>query len=90
VISIVALDPQPGKKLDFSTLSSYQPPESEIPVVTLPKEFSDYVDVFSKVSADKLPEHTEYDHTIPLEPGTKLPFGTIYPLSAVELKALDE
>jgi hypothetical protein len=50
----------------------------------------EFADVFSKTSADKLPEHTEYDHTIPLEPGTKPPFGTIYPLSAIELKALDE
>jgi hypothetical protein len=90
VISIMALDPESGKKLDLSALSWNQPSGPDTPIPGLPKEFSDYVDVFSKVSADKLPEHTEYDHTIPLEPGTKPPFGTIYPLSAVELKALDE
>jgi hypothetical protein len=90
VISIIALDPESGKKLDLSALSWNQPSGPDTPIPDLPKEFSDYVDVFCKVSADKLPEHTEYDHTIPLEPGTKPPFGTIYPLSAVELKALDE
>jgi hypothetical protein len=92
--SIVALDLKTGEKLDLSPISPSQSSnrlsDSRTPTLDLPEEFADFADVFSKTSADKLPEHTEYDHTLPLEPGTKPPFRTIYPLSAIELKALDE
>jgi hypothetical protein len=100
VESIIALDlnesglklpPSPdlslnGKKVSVSTLD----PAPDTFDNTIPVEFQDYSDVFSKISADKLPEHGQYDHTIPLESGTKPPFGRIYGLSEVELKALDE
>jgi hypothetical protein len=75
-VSVSAIDPSADHASDPSN--------------AIPTEFTDYSDVFSKVSADKLLEHSQYDHTIPLEPGTKPPFGRIYGLSEVELKALDE
>jgi hypothetical protein len=39
---------------------------------------------------DELPKHKSWDHAIPMEPGTKPPFGPIYQLSETELKALKE
>jgi hypothetical protein len=57
---------------------------------TLPVEFQEFQDVFKKENADKLPEHRSYDHTIPLESDKSPPFGPIYSLSEVELKALRE
>ena len=56
----------------------------------IPPEYADFADVFSKDSASVLPPHRPYDHQIPLLPGTSPPFGPLYPLSEVELKALDE
>jgi hypothetical protein len=39
---------------------------------------------------DALPSHRPYDHVIPLIPGETPPFGPIYSLSEVELKALSD
>lgn len=55
----------------------------------IPAEFAEFLDVFSKTSADALPEHTKYDHKIELEEGKIPPFGRLYNLSETELKALD-
>ena len=56
----------------------------------VPPSLHDYLDIFSKESADELPHHAPYDHVITLQPGTSPPFGPIYSLSEVELKALKE
>ena len=60
------------------------------PATLVPPSLHDYLDVFSKEAADELPCHAAYDHVIPLQPGTSPPFGPIYSLSEVELKALQE
>jgi len=60
------------------------------PVSRIPSSYDDFAEVFSKQSASVLPPRRPYDHRIPLEPGTTPPFGPLYPLSEVELKALDE
>ena len=44
--------------------------------------------MFSKANAETLPPHREADHSIDLEPGSKLPFGRVYNMSESELKAL--
>jgi hypothetical protein len=54
----------------------------------IPSTYSDFRDIFSKKKAETLPPHRPTDHAIDLEPGTKLPYGRIYSLSEVELKAL--
>ncbi|SOV01667.1 uncharacterized protein UDID_18169 [Ustilago sp. UG-2017a] len=54
----------------------------------IPQEYHQYLDVFSRVKADKLPPHRTYDHQIPLEEGKSPPFGPIYSLSEHELKTL--
>ena len=54
----------------------------------LPLAYHEYRDVFSKANAETLPPHREADHSIDLEPGSKLPFGQVYNMSESELKAL--
>ncbi|SPC60615.1 uncharacterized protein UHOD_11134 [Ustilago sp. UG-2017b] len=54
----------------------------------IPPEYHQYLDVFSRVRADKLLPHCTYDHHIPLEEGKSPPFGPIYSLSEHELKTL--
>ncbi|SOV04672.1 uncharacterized protein UDID_17163 [Ustilago sp. UG-2017a] len=56
----------------------------------IPQEYHQYLDVFSRVKADKLLPHRTYDHQIPLEEGKSPPFGPIYSLSEHELKTLQE
>jgi len=55
----------------------------------IPKEFHGHLEVFRKANSDKLPLHSRYDHDIPIEGNAQPPFGPIYSLSEVELKALD-
>jgi hypothetical protein len=50
--------------------------------------YRDFRDIFSKKKAETLPPHRPTDHAIDREPGTKLPYGRIYSLLEVELKAL--
>jgi hypothetical protein len=54
----------------------------------IPSTYRDFLDIFSKKKAETLPPHRSTDRAINLEPGTKLPYGRIYSLSEVELKAL--
>src|SRR5690606_23157867 len=66
--------------------------EEERPALTskVPAMCHDLLRPFEKEFADRLPEHTEYDHAIDLMPGTTPPSSNIYPMSANELKILDE
>src|SRR6201986_3733352 len=56
----------------------------------VPKEFHDFLDVFSKKRSERLPEHREWDLPIELEENAELPKGKLYQMSADELKALKE
>ena len=57
--------------------------------VTVPAEYSDFADVFSKELAEVLPERTKInEHAIELEEGKQPPYGPIYSLGPVELKTL--
>ena len=57
--------------------------------VTVPVEYSDFADVFSKKSANVLPERTgANEHAIELEKGKQPPYGPIYSLGPVELETL--
>jgi hypothetical protein len=62
-------------------------PSPEFDLATIPPEYHEFADLFSKKESDKLPPHRSYDHQIPLEPGSTPPFGTIYKMSPVELEA---
>jgi hypothetical protein len=56
----------------------------------LPKEYHEFMDVFSKQEADKLPPHRPYDHKIQLKEGVEPPFGPLYDMSREELQVLRE
>jgi hypothetical protein len=55
----------------------------------VPAEFHEFLPLFDKIVADRLPPHRgEYDHKIMLKDGFEPPFGPLYSLSRPELQAL--
>ena len=52
----------------------------------VPKEYYDYLDIFSKELADQLPPRRYVDYEIPLEFGKRPYFGPLYNLSQNELE----
>lgn len=56
----------------------------------IPPDYHDFLKLFLKKSADRLPPRRYVDHAIELEEGTKPPFGPLYNMSELELKALRE
>ena len=48
------------------------------PTVKLPKEYHQFLDVFSRQEADMLPVHQSYDHKIPLEDEKQPTFEALY------------
>ena len=89
---------QPGTELFFLSMAKLQeaqighqevaPPTPEFDLLTIPPEYQEFADLFSKKEADKLPPHRSYDHQIPLEPNKAPPFGPIYKCSPAELEAV--
>jgi hypothetical protein len=59
----------------------------DIHTVVLP-EYHNYLKIFEKANADKLPPHCPSDHTFPVMDGFKPPFGPLYSLSHPELEEL--
>jgi hypothetical protein len=59
----------------------------DIPTI-VPPEYYDYLKIFEKANANKLPPHCPSDHTIPLMAGFKHLFGPRYSLSRPELEEL--
>ena len=55
------------------------------PATILPKQYHDYLDVFSKQNSDILPEHRFYDHAIHLKEGFQPPSQTLYGMSRDEI-----
>ena len=61
------------------------------PLKGVPKEYHDFMDVFSKSRVQVLSEHRPYDLKIDLEEGTVPPSpGHLYSLSALEQEALQK
>jgi hypothetical protein len=56
---------------------------------SIPSQFHDFEDVFSKVSFDTLPDRKPWDHAIELEFGAKASSTKVYPLSLNEQIELD-
>jgi hypothetical protein len=54
----------------------------------VPPEYHDYLKIFEKANADKLPPHRPSNHTIPLTDGFKPLFGPLYSLSHPKLEEL--
>ena len=74
------------KSATIAQASAPQKPLKEL----VPEVYHDFLDLFEKKEADKLPPHRPIDHTIPLKPNTEPPFGRLYNLSETELIALRE
>ena len=55
---------------------------------TVPEEYRDFTNVFSKAKASVLAPHWEYDLKIELEEGANLLPGRLYSLSPVKLETL--
>ncbi|MBW0581752.1 hypothetical protein O181_121467 [Austropuccinia psidii MF-1] len=64
-----------------------EPEEIETVLKVVPAVYHQYLDVFSKVKAEKLPPHCACDHHIKLE-GLLPPIGVIYSLSNQESETL--
>ena len=56
----------------------------------IPKDYQEFYTMFKEEAHEKLPEHLDWDHKIPIEEGKKPTYGPIYALSETELKALRE
>src|SRR5882672_6559773 len=59
-----------------------------VDISSVPEDYHDFADVFSKTKAGKLANHRPYDLKITLDEGTAPPYGPIYSLSQEELAAL--
>ncbi|MBW0591346.1 hypothetical protein O181_131061 [Austropuccinia psidii MF-1] len=71
--------------MDLPPLSFHSSLEEHLKVI--PPAYHQYLDVFSKVKAEKLPPHSACDHHIELE-GLLPPVGVIYSLSNQESRTL--
>jgi len=98
VLQIKPSDPEAflrGAKVSLSAATPTSDPlnsqEFESLCNQIPPEYHDFLDVFSKSKADKLPNHNPaYNHHINLKEGKQPPFGPIYSLSKVESAALQD
>jgi hypothetical protein len=72
-------------------LENYRKSKNVDPSTILPKNLSDFLDVFSKKEAEKLPPHRSSDHAIEIQPDKldQLPRGRLYGMSRNELEELD-
>ena len=56
----------------------------------IPKVYLKFLLMFREVAFEKLPEHKDWDHEIPIEKGKKPTSGPIYVLSETKLKVLQK
>src|SRR5882724_8554096 len=76
--------------ISFPKVTGHSTTTSEPPVDmnSVPEDYHDFMDMFSKSKASKLASHQPYNLKITLDEGTAPPFGPIYSLSQEELAAL--
>ena len=78
-----SMEVHPNQEVQIAALIADKAP------ITIPVEYSDFKDVFSKESVEVLLEHTEINTlAIDLEEGKQPPYGLIYSLRPVELETL--
>ena len=56
----------------------------------IPRDYQEFCEMFKEEAHEKLPEHQDWDHEIPIEERKKPTYGPIYALSETEIKALRE
>ncbi|KAF9800263.1 hypothetical protein IEO21_10402 [Rhodonia placenta] len=57
---------------------------------SVPKQYHEFLKVFSKEASERLPERKPYDHAIKLVPGYSMFHSKVYPLSNNEQEELDK
>jgi hypothetical protein len=91
-VPLTRLARKPGHEIFAITIADIDkalaPKKYTNPRTKLPKEYYNYLDVFSRDRSNVLPEHRSYDHKIQLEPGKQPGFGPLYSMSQNELKVL--
>ena len=91
VLHVKPADSDPAATLHTASANELPPDELDTLRSQIPSEYHDYLDVFSKSKADKLPDFNPmFDHHIELEEGTHPPLGPIYNTSEVEAEALHD
>jgi len=72
-------------------LEDYRKSKDVDPATILPEQYVDFLDVFSRKEADRLPPHRPSDHAIEIQSGKldQLPKGALYGMSRNELQELD-
>ncbi|KAF5528601.1 Transposon Tf2-6 polyprotein [Colletotrichum aenigma] len=60
------------------------------PLLSIPEEYRVYEKLFAAELETRLPEHTSFDHEIPLKKGKEPRFNKIYRLNQTEIEALDK
>ena len=71
-------------------LNATQAEDKAIARANMPKEYQEFQRIFKEEAHEKLPEHQDWDHEIPLEGRKKSTYEPIYALSETELRALRE
>jgi len=62
--------------------------ETKVDMSTIPEDYHNFTDIFSKSKASKLADYRPYDLKTTLDEGTSLPYGPINSLSQEELATL--
>ena len=86
------ITPLAAATLNKLTMSTDLAMQAEVakPKKTLPAEYAEYAQVFSKEATDHVPPSQPYDHAINLGESFIPKIGKLYPLSVKEREAADE
>jgi hypothetical protein len=91
-VPLARLAQRPGHEIFAVTMADIEkalaPKKYTDPATKVPKEYHEFLDVFSRKELERLPEHRPYDHKIVLEEGKNPTFGPLYGMSQNELKVL--
>ena len=84
---------QEASQVFLLAMSSIQEPidlakHPAYPANLVPSQYHDFLSLFTKKRADKLPPQRYVDHEIPLEADKKPPMGRMYSMSATELQEI--
>ena len=69
-------------------LDAYRESKNVDPAPLLPKQYHEFLDVFSKKKSEDLPPRRPYDHAINLKEGTQAPSQALYGMSRTEIEEL--
>nr|AAG24792.1 pol protein [Colletotrichum gloeosporioides] len=79
-----------AKEATSQTLKTTDLNRKDDPLLSIPEEYRVYERLFAAELETGLPEHTSFDHEIPLKEGKEPRFNKIYGLNPTEMKALDK